>query len=242
MKERAILWSPRMVLAIFNTLPGSDPAVAIDSGEPLKAETRRIVMVTIPGTRGKKQPLPKVYRRAEWTGSVWTFHGPDLGLELSAPVDVGDHLWGRESWAVSKRWDKDRPRDLPTPKSDDDGAHLLVKTSHTWFRADGEADDEVDAYGAARGRWRPGRFMPRAYSRILHEVTAVRAEHLQDIRDEAFALEGFETPPGGDREGFAAGWDAINGERPRCAWDNNPWVRVIGLKRLDVHGYNQGEQ
>ena len=82
--------------------------------------------------------------------------------------------------------------------------------------------------------------MPRVYSRILHEVTTLRVEHLKDIPDDAFALEGFETSPSTYRDGFATGWNEINGKRPRCGWDSNPWVWVIGMKRLDVHGYNQG--
>lgn len=236
MKERAMLWSPRMVAAIFNTRPGSDPAVAVDPEMPIKSETRRVVTVPasklIAGENGSRT-IPRMYCRGVLDSGVVSFQGPGIQLEVKAPVAVGDRLWGRETWAVSTAWNETKPRDLKPPRwcGHDDG--LTV-----WYRAD---DSDCDRWlDLERGRWRPGRFMPRAFSRILHEVIAVELERLKEIPDDAFVREGFATSPGSSAEGFAAGWDALNGRRPGCSWSDNPWVWVFGLRRLDVPGYPTG--
>ena len=82
-------------------------------------------------------------------------------------------------------------------------------------------------------------FMPRSFSRILHEVTSVEVQHLQDMPPESVRLEGFvpaDAPPPESADVLQPGWDQINGHRPGCSWSANPWVWVIGLKRLEVPG------
>jgi hypothetical protein len=35
------------------------------------------------------------------------------------------------------------------------------------------------------------------------------------------------------RDDFRTLWDSINGKRPVCAWDDNPWVWAISFRRLE---------
>ncbi|MFV0662734.1 hypothetical protein [Denitromonas sp.] len=90
-------------------------------------------------------------------------------------------------------------------------------------------------------RWSPSIHMPRAASRILLEITAVRVVRLKDISnadaiDEglircgdgwrgANALPWFASPAAA----YRSLWESINGPG---SWDANPWVWVVEFKRV----------
>jgi hypothetical protein len=103
---------------------------------------------------------------------------------------------------------------------------------------------------------RLARFMPRWASRLTLEITEVRVQRLQEISEEDAKAEGIRTdilPACGDhpdllcyvsepddnhayryaREAFAKTWDVINGKCPGCSWEANPFVWVIGFRRID---------
>jgi hypothetical protein len=82
---------------------------------------------------------------------------------------------------------------------------------------------------AADLKWKPSIHMPRAYSRISLEIAGVRVERLQDISDADIQAEGFPLDPPSYAEGLAATWNKINGDG---AWEANPWVWVVGFKRI----------
>lgn len=164
----------------------------------------------------------------------------DGGTDWKCPYGrPGDHLWVRETWAVSNIYDNVRPRDIckelregmPAPK----------------------APCKV-AYAATGGCWglrnRPSIHMPRWASRITLDITDVRVERLQDITSEDAIAEGTERKRGIWRDyqekresyrssltpidSFRTLWDSINakrkdkqGNRLPYAWDDNPWVWVI---------------
>lgn len=91
-------------------------------------------------------------------------------------------------------------------------------------------------------RKRPAIHMPRAMSRILLEITAVRVERLHEISqsdaraegappshpsiDRASRVFGFADFP---RSWFGQLWEQINGPG---SWDANPWVWVVEFRRL----------
>ncbi|EHK2355221.1 hypothetical protein KCK31_000640 [Clostridium perfringens] len=56
------------------------------------------------------------------------------------------------------------------------------------------------------GKWRPSIHMPKEAARIFLKVTSVRAERLQDIDEE---------------------------QAKKYSWEGNPWVWVIGFKRIE---------
>jgi hypothetical protein len=94
--------------------------------------------------------------------------------------------------------------------------------------------------------------MPRWASRIDLELTAVRVERVQEISEEDARAEGvdyyvpgegfvgplgLETDPGfigqgSYRMGLEILWDEINGKRPGCSWEANPWVWCLSFRRL----------
>jgi len=137
--------------------------------------------------------------------------------ELCPYGKVSDHLWVKETFA-------------PHPEVN----------AETIYRADRGGDYQ----GAAQGdfKWKPSLFMPRARSRITLEITEIRVERLQDISDGDAKLEGCivcedrshshaehglrYTPY---RTAYQALWESIHG---KGAWDVNPWLWVIGFKKL----------
>lgn len=200
MKERPILWSAPMVLALL-------------AGR--KTQTRRVV---------NPQPLMDSGPPDHW-------HDDDA----KPYARVGDRLWGRETW---RTWER--------PDDGFDGVEYRADESFHVIKPTREAaDDWVEAHenGKHGRKWRPSIFMRRWMSRLLHEVTAVRVERLQDISNADAMAEGIIdrtvggaarwsfTEPGErfywPRDAYLAGWDTINGKGSAA---KNPWVWAISFK------------
>jgi hypothetical protein len=147
----------------------------------------------------------------------------------------GDRLWVRETWmdlrgtGVEHRPDPDGPLQR----------YAYCADSPPGSHAD-QARKNFDL------KWKPSIHIPRAASRILLEITSVRAERLQDISEEQAQAEGIVgvafRPDGGwpictgymvgpddgktglqttATKAFAGLWDSVGG-----TWDANPWRRV----------------
>jgi len=213
-KERPILFSGAMVRAIL-------------AGR--KTQTRRVM---------KDAPLgAAAYCLGVYKG-VWGIHedvNRDEGVHrFKCPYGVpGDRLWVRETWAPSKALD-----DVPTMR--------LASGFPCEYRAGGTSIDGLERL-VERGGWRPSIFMPRKASRILLEVTEVRVERLQGISEADAMAEGVERIELGPfqvaglpvhpmtssyKEAFEKLWETINGKR--APWASNPWVWVVGFKRVEV--------
>lgn len=101
------------------------------------------------------------------------------GTANNCPYAVGKQLYIKETWAVHKRYDHLPGRDLK------DGLQIVYKAG------------DVNELGAARGRWRCGRFMPKRFARVWLEVVGVKVERLHHITEEDAIAEGCSPVPWG---------------------------------------------
>lgn len=189
-----------------------------------KTQTRRVL---------KHQPRIRP-ELVEPTGSgqpYWAvFNGDWEDHVVSVPYASGDRLWVRETW--SDVWAVRKVRISmrePAP-----GA--------IWYWADGDPTEfEWE-------RPRPSIHMPRWASRITLEVTDVRVQLLQEIREADAVAEGIIQLPQIDKDGgrhftvdgvdgidektaaraFRTLWDSLNADR--APWASNPWVVAISFK------------
>lgn len=183
--------------------------------EGRKTQTRRVV-----------NPQPEKRENENVPGHFGTFfHGWNLEHAAVSAQDYqqhspygapGDRLWVRETWA-NMAYECNDP--MITYRADTPGT-----TEDGWALPPGV-------------KWKPSIHMPRAYSRITLEVTAVRVERLQEISHTdtwAEGIERFNTGEiGEDIElciaTFSELWESINGAG---SWDVNPWVWVVEFERL----------
>ncbi len=212
MKERPILFSAPMVRAL---LDGS------------KTQTRRIVLNPGFSPRCWSEAVPHnngdggmgVFGSEAYLRVGFDEASDRCGERIRCPYGfVGDRLWVRETFAVP-------------PGS--------TRLGDVAFRADRPEP------GA--GPWKPSIFMPRWASRLALEVTSVRVERLQSISPDDCLGEGVRVPRCGCEgchrsmticpadgsaliESYATLWDGIN--RDRAPWSSNPWVWVVGFKRV----------
>jgi len=158
-------------------------------------------------------------------GALVLEHEPKHVIERACPYgQSGDRLWVRETFANIAMY-----RD----------AQLFAdRQSDFTYRASG---DNIGCH-----KWQPSIRMPRAASRITLEITSVRMERLQDIREADARAEGVAYDPGeggtfhvpgiagcasdSAADAFRKLWQQIN--RPG-SWDANPWVWVVEFKRLE---------
>lgn len=236
MRERPILFSAPMILAI---LAGT------------KTQTRRIV--TVPW-RKSTRALPYEPWYVEEDGRLLVdcseaadSHGNGDYREFTTCMpmrygEVGDRLWAKETFAYENLGPDEYPRVV----------YAADRQAH-WHDGKNLSEPFFMEHDYAPKKWRPSIFMPRFVSRITLEVTHVRVERVQDISAQDSLAEGVPRAsacgcevcrrlPAGDMcpadageqiRAFAELWEHINGERPGCSWDANPWVWAISFRRLE---------
>nr|WP_308632452.1 hypothetical protein [Massilia sp. YIM B02763] len=140
----------------------------------------------------------------------------------------GEHLWVRETYAAfghwTRRWNPGKEREEWA------FADLTLATGRRW-RFDHDAldvDGTRDAAAPPRWHKRPALFMPRAASRILLEIVAVRSERLLQVSAADALAEG--VPPSADPvAAYRAVSEDINGAG---SWEADPLVWVVTFRRL----------
>ena len=222
MKERPILMNTEMVKAVLTCAKCGVITVEIScpkcgSTERRKTQTRRV----IPGEIhiDEKNEIYHWYPPKN-RGKYFESYAMDTFLDqlsFRCPYgQVGDVLYVRETWATNfPRTVK--PKDLPD-------------TTQILYRA-----DETNPGHDAMTRWESSLHLPKRFSRIHLEITAIRVERVQDISNEDSKAEGVDPENaacncdgGAYRNGFCGLWDEIY-----KTWDKNPWVRVVEFKRID---------
>lgn len=186
----------------------SDPMVrAILDGR--KTQTRRIV---------KAKGIWSVVDRED--GTKWPGGEDQCGDWQDFPCpfgSAGDRLWVRETWSPMPNC-----RPIPNPEKYDN--------KPAWYKADN------DRPMWAGDKWTPSIFMSRVASRITLEITSIRAERLHGISEEDAIAEGTQCAgvPASltNRGAFAQLWSTIHAADGPNGWAANPWVWVIGFKRI----------
>jgi len=235
MRERPILFSGPMVRAIL---------------DGTKTQTRRVVKPAGALLAMSWSPLhpERGLRVTTRTGKHSTHTGPVSEALSACPYgEPGDRLWVRETWGLHGHGDYTWwCRDSIKGRTADD----LALSYEVAYAAD--ATSEYD-------HWRPSIHMPRWASRLTLEVTSVRVERLHAITEDDARAEGVDWsrpepygerwdddredprevgyPPAGAsfaRDNFRRLWSSINRSE---SWAANPWVWVVGFKRVEVrHG------
>lgn len=142
----------------------------------------------------------------------------------------GDRLWVRERFFAYGHW---QTRHNARKGRDEWFFTDLTRESGQAWRYEGDAAGADRAAGRVAGAapaWhaRNALFMPRAASRILLEIVAVRSERLQAIGVADALAEGV----GESADpvlAYRAVWEGINGPG---SWEADPLVWVVGFRRL----------
>lgn len=133
---------------------------------------------------------------------------------------VGDRLWVREAWSPDHS--TFYPHFSVIYRADgydplQECQYLGDRPGHVW---------SSEQNGWYPFRWRPSIHMPRHLCRLRLEIESVEIQRLQQI-DEADAIaEGSD-----DLAAFRKLWADLNESRG-FGWDVNPFVWVIGFKRI----------
>lgn len=180
--------------------------------EGRKTQTRRII-----------KPQPKIIHSIYGDASIDTeriFRQGDQ--RIHCPYGrPGDRLWVREAFAEVG----------------------CIGRPIDWFEYNYRADFENGQWEGYADmcfeKWRPSIHMPRAASRILLEITDIRAERVCDISEADAIAEGIEVTPIWKGPGdvylcdpiheYSRLWQSINGPE---SWNINPWVWVITFNRI----------
>ncbi|MDE9483556.1 hypothetical protein [Xenorhabdus bovienii] len=223
MKETPIIFNADMVRAIL---------------DGKKTQTRRIFKQAVGSSLSVDYEYP-------WATLSWLYgDGPghevyERTLKMQCPYGkIGDQLWVREAFSDLARM---RERFASA-------IGRSVETITTSFEGD-------IAYRASLGsradylKWTPSIHMPRWASRITLEVTDIRVERLQDIKEEDALAEGIKTGRFGNKSNWRDGFYAPGDNQPCFStkeafkylwqsiyseenWNNNPWVWVIEFRRI----------
>lgn len=216
MKERGILFSAPMVLAIMSGL---------------KTQTRRIVK-----DQNHMQDAPKSFPAYELDDGAGFGFGNEEYEWKSPYGNPGDRLWVRETWAWAGDNDfvvyrADYPKCVPVGYENiPDVSEMRWKPSIHMFRKHSrilleitsvrierlQEISEADAF--AEGIDEDGEVFSLAQN-ILDNMGAAPPGSSHDIPDSSPA-----------KAEFKHLWDSINFSR--ASWDENPFVWVVGFKRV----------
>ena len=218
--------------------------------EGRKTQTRRVIKLPARLTAESENPVD-IDMCANVSGH-WSAY--DRGNNLAKRWEMikcpygkpGDRLWVRETFSEGytiKLGENDERIKIPQYKY---RATEEVR-SMAGIMVCGEPDHPIKS-PADLLVWKPSIHMPREASRINLEITSIRVERLHEISEDDAAAEGVQIPVTAEghwlrcisesyvpkaptcREHFRMLWNKINGKSH--PWDSNPWVWVVGFRRI----------
>jgi hypothetical protein len=186
------------------------------------------------------------------------FNDKDQYLKVLRPIDdtrhrvfckyyIGDIIWVRETFYSYGHW----TTITENGKSKRNFQDLTRDSNYLYQYFTDWAPQKEFKNGQLGWFKRPALFMPKEACRLFLQITSVRIERLQEITNEQALKEGikvlekdeayfdyleecgsYATPRGS----FTSLWCKINGQ---ASWDANPYVWVIGFKRINrPEGFN----
>jgi hypothetical protein len=222
MRERPILFSGPMVRAIL---------------EGRKTQTRRVMkrqpeFLSGGGCWYPDLPIDLYGKRQRALNCASESHfRKGVALDFSPYGVPGDRLYVKEACWLWGRWGRN-------------GVTATGRPKWRFHQLGDRLTREKPARTAKRNGeegwvFRHARYVPREYARIVLEVVSTRAEPVQVISTLEAMAEGADPRPVADgvvsyTHGFRVLWDSINGERPGCSWQANPWVWVVEFKRVEA--------
>jgi hypothetical protein len=172
-------------------------------------------------------PVRSIAQQRRHAGGCWQEVRHDRLMSLCPYGSHGDRLWVRESF-----WNG---VNCYTDASGEAVSYWTDKVQYLEERS--EPGPWSEPYGS-NVPWmvkRPSIHMPRKLSRITLEITGVRVERLNEIREADAISEGCQcagVPASLTNVGaFAKLWESINGPG---SWVANPWVWVVEFKPVEV--------
>lgn len=134
------------------------------------------------------------------------FNGKNCNKNVTCPFGkVGDVLWVRETFKISKKGER-----------------------YQYLATDENHSDKQQ-------KWKPSIHMPFEACRLFLQITNIRIERLQDIGDADAANEGCiygrgaSVDPAVGNNIFINLWQSVYGAE---SWNANPWVWVIEFKQI----------
>ena len=199
----------------------SDSVRAILDGR--KTQTRRVVneqpenlypVVTVEFLEGRKGWR---YRYSDPDRKHSGGSGFLMKCSFGAP---GDRLWVREAFWLRQWSDNFKNIQVAYDRPAERTKYILADK--------GESFEEFLTKRKFSNGWQNPMFMPRWASRLTLEITNVRCERVQKIALNDVWDEGYKTITD-----FKEAWDALNGKRKGCSWNDNPWVFVLEFKKIE---------
>ncbi len=236
MKERGILFNGEMVRAIL---------------DGRKTMTRGVIKWPLEwsGARDDNENDP-----ANWDTHFSANDGDPISLKEIVEKhpsqclfgQPGDRLWVKETWRFlgtdMNKW----------------GRNHRLQTGVFGYKADDTKSrierpfQDIEKYMKTKQAddWRSSTHLPRWASRINLEITDVRVERVQEISDADCQREGIQsftkdgtvtkfdigdslpwsTKERNPKQSFERLWGHTS--KPEYSWDTNPWVWVIGFKKI----------
>ena len=187
--------------------------------EGRKTQTRRLM---------KYQPLDVLPMKVPDAWVTLETRNPNHGKVIGCRYGkAGDRLWVREAAYIA-------PPNFGDPVDANCKDYDKRPRFVGWAASmDGESVRCATDYGV---KLSSPIHLPRWACRLVLEITAVRLERLQAIKEKGARAEGvpaeeqYTANPMGAYYKFRYLWDAINGKR--APWDSNPYVWVIEFKRV----------